>query len=141
MKNTASTPRLIVSAAAATRFYLMIASMSVADHVKGSLMIKLSEVIEGRRDISDADFGIAGEPGEELRALLSKAITRSARARAAAARRREALEKPAEEKPEVEATASVEPTPSEVRTTTFKRDKNSAARLLNRRRRKKRRRQ
>ena len=78
----------IISAAAATRLFLRIASLGLRPEFKLDLLTTVSDIIEGRREISDADLSLPEE--KEIGRDLAKAIERSAKARAAAARRREA---------------------------------------------------
>ncbi|MDE6556372.1 MAG: hypothetical protein K2K55_05355 [Duncaniella sp.] len=78
---------LLVSTAAAARIFIKIATMAISDLRKTALLSLVAGIIEGRLDITDADF--FGEAAEEIRTDLIKAISRSARARATAARRRE----------------------------------------------------
>ena len=89
-KNT-KTPMLI-SAAAAARLFLKIASMPLSPDIKSDLLTAVSEIIRGQRDLSASEF--LCEEGKEIASDLAKAIVRSAKARAAAARRRqEAVER------------------------------------------------
>ncbi|MDE6555547.1 MAG: hypothetical protein K2K55_01120 [Duncaniella sp.] len=85
MKSKNTKAPMIISAAAAARLFLKIASMELDPIEKCQLMTLLSEIIDGRRDIDNACFPTACE---EIRSDLTKAISRSAKARAAAARRR-----------------------------------------------------
>lgn len=83
---------LKVSEAAATRIFLKIAAMGVNNTDKSKLMMNVADIIGSRLDADSADFEQFGEAGAEIRAMLTKAISRSAAARAAAARRRKAKE-------------------------------------------------
>ena len=87
---------MIISAAAAARLFLEIATLSIPAGEKCSLMKKVSDIVEHRVDLGDAVF--CGETEEQIRASLEKAIGRSAKARAAARRRRESVKR--SEKPD-----------------------------------------
>ncbi|MDE6556611.1 MAG: hypothetical protein K2K55_06565 [Duncaniella sp.] len=104
MKNKNTKTQMIISAAAASRLFLKIASMEMDTVEKCHLMTVVSGVIGGHADIAQANFFGA----EDIRLDLAKAIIRSARARAAAARRRHAAsERPTESIQETEQAATV----------------------------------
>ncbi len=79
---------LIISAAAAARLFLRIASLEIKLEFKDQLLTVVAKIISGQPGVSRADFFFKEE--KEILAELDKAIERSAKARAAAARRRAA---------------------------------------------------
>ncbi|MDE6557277.1 MAG: hypothetical protein K2K55_10000 [Duncaniella sp.] len=78
---------MIISAAAAARLFLKIAALELRPEFKLDILTTVSAIIEGRLDISAADYFYLPQE-KEIGRELAKAIVRSARARAAAARRR-----------------------------------------------------
>ncbi|MDE6556035.1 MAG: hypothetical protein K2K55_03635, partial [Duncaniella sp.] len=86
MKEKTPKATMIISAAAAARLFLKIATMAIRPDLKDRLMKTVSSIISGQSDIADADF--SDDEAKQIGTELEKAIRRSSTARAAAARRR-----------------------------------------------------
>ena len=87
MKKVINKPAMLISAPAAARLFIKIASLRVDPQTKCNLLAKVSDIIGGRLDMDTVIFSSVEE--KEIADELAKAIRRSAGARAAAARRRE----------------------------------------------------